>query len=1053
MTTAKKNRLYRPVPSKVDFVAQEHDVLRFWRSSQAFERLMERNRGNPTFSFLDGPITANNPMGAHHAWGRSYKDLFQRFKAMQGFDQRFQNGFDCQGLWVEVEVERELGLNSKRDIEQYGLANFSRRCRARVERYSAIQTEQSIRLGQWMDWPNSYYTMSDTNIEYIWHFLKRCHERGWLYEGSRVNPWCVRCGTSLSQHELIDSYREVTHASVFVKLPIVGRHREYLLVWTTTPWTLAANTAAAVHPDLRYVEVVQGEDHYYLSRGTLAGLRGPYEVVRSLKGSELVGLAYEPPLEELPAQRGLLHRVVPWDAVGEEEGTGIVHVAPGCGAEDFELGKLHSLPVLVPIDENGVYLEGYAFLTGQDVQRVASEIMANLQAKGKLYAVADYTHRYPVCWRCGEQLVFRLVHEWFLSVQQIRPALLEASRRVRWHPPYAAARMEDWLTSMGDWCISRKRYWGLPLPIFLCHDCDQHTVLGSRRELEDLALTGLEQLEELHRPWIDFVKIRCTHCGGFAERITEVGDAWLDAGIVPFSTLRYLEDRSYWERWFPADLVVEMREQIRLWFYSLLFMSVTLEGVAPYREVLVYEKMNDEQGRPMHKSLGNAIWLDEAVEKMGADVMRWLFCSHNPQINLNFGYGPADEVKRKLLTLWNVYSFYVTYANVDRFDPSRHAMPPEDRPPLDRWLISRLHQTVLDVTTRLEGYDPAGATRAIEEFVGDLSNWYLRRSRRRFWKPGEDADKIAAYLTLYEALATVVRLIAPIAPFLSETIYQNLARSVDPAAPGSVHHCPWPVAQPEAIDRGLIEGMEIALRLVGLGRSARNQSGIKVRQPLAGVRIVVPSPREEAQVAQFLDQVRDELNVKSVTFLSRAEEVVRRVVRPKREVLGPKYGREFPHILRALEERRYRLLEDGSVEVAGHRLGPEEVEVAVEPLPGLAAVESGGYLLALETEITPELRAEGLARELARRIQEMRKEAGFDVDDRIVTSYEASPALEKVLRDYRDYLSQETLSTRLVRGLEPGSHTWSGSIDGEKATLGVRRHGRRREREPRAAAA
>ncbi|MHB1159661.1 MAG: isoleucine--tRNA ligase [Chloroflexota bacterium] len=1053
MATDKRKSLYRPVPSKVDFVAQEHEVLRHWEHIRAFDRLVERNRGNPTFSFFDGPITANNPMGVHHAWGRSYKDLFQRFKAMQGFDQRFQNGFDCQGLWVEVEVERELGLNSKRDIEQYGLANFSRRCRARVEKYSAIQTRQSIRLGQWMDWPNSYYTMSDTNVEYIWHFLKRCHEKGWLYQGSRSMPWCVRCGTSLSQHELIDSYREVTHAAVYVKLPIVGRHREYLLVWTTTPWTLAANTAAAVHPELEYVEVVQGEDRYYLSQGTLSAIQGPYQVVRTLKGGELVGLAYEPPLEDLPVQHGLLHRVVPWEAVGEEEGTGIVHIAPGCGAEDFELSKLHDLPVLVPIDENGVYLEGYGFLTGQDVQRVAGQIMERLRATGKLYAVVDYTHRYPVCWRCGEQLVFRLVNEWFLSVEGIRPQMIEAARAVDWRPPNAASRMEDWLNNMGDWCISRKRYWGLPLPFFQCHDCSQYVFVGSRQELEAMALTGMEQLEELHRPWIDFVKIRCPHCGGFAERVPEVGDAWLDAGIVPYSTLRYMTDRPHWEQWFPADLVVEMREQIRLWFYSLLFMSVTLEGVAPYRDVLVFEKMNDEQGRPMHKSLGNAIWLDEAVEKMGADVMRWLFCSHNPQLNLNFGYGPADEVRRKLLTLWNVYSFYVTYANVDRFDPTKHDVPREERSPLDRWLISRLHQTVLEVTARLDEHDAAAATRAIDGFVEDLSNWYLRRGRRRYWKSEEDVDKIGAYLTLYEALATVVRLMAPFTPFLAETIYQNMARSVDPAAPESVHLCPWPVADPTAIDRDLLEGMEVALRLVSLGRAARNQSGIKVRQPLATLRVAAPSAREEVLVAPVLDQVRDELNVRAVVFVDSPEGLVRRVVKPRRELLGPKYGREFPRILRELEEGRYRMEEDGSVAVSGRRLAPEDVEVDVVPLPGLAAVEGEGYLVALETEITPELRSEGLARELARRIQGLRKEAGFEVADRIVTSYEASPALAEVIRAHEGYLRQETLSTRLVSGVEPDSYSWTGAIDGEAVTLGVRRHGRRRVRLPQAVAA
>lgn len=1034
-----KTTLYKPLPDRVDFVAQEHEILRFWAETDAFRKLMEKNRGRPRFSFLDGPITANNPMGVHHAWGRTYKDLFQRFKAMQGYDQRFQNGFDCQGLWVEVEVERELGLNSKRDIEQYGVANFARKCRERVDRYSAIQTQQSIRLGQWMDWPNSYYTMSDGNIEHIWHFLKLCQERGWLYLGSRSMPWCVRCGTSLSQHELTDSYRELTHGSVYVKLPILGRQREHLLVWTTTPWTLAANTAAAVHPNLDYVEVRQRDERYYLSRGTLSALRGRYEVVRTLKGGELVGLAYEPPLEELPVQQGILHRVVAWEAVGEEEGTGIVHIAPGVGAEDFELSKRHNLPVLVPIDENGIYLEGYGFLTGQDVQDVGDEVVEKLRSKGKLYAVVDYTHRYPVCWRCGEELVFRLVNEWFLEADPVRRPMIEAARTVNWHPSYAGRLMEDWLNNMGDWCISRKRYWGLPLPFYLCHDCNEYVFVGSRRELEELAVTGLDQLEELHRPWVDFVKIRCTRCGGFAERIPEVGDCWLDAGIVPFSTLHYLTDRAYWEGWFPADLVTEMREQIRLWFYSLLFMSVAIEGRAPYRNVLVHEKVYDERGRPMHKSLGNTIWFDEAAEKMGADVMRWIYASHNPQLNLNFGYGAAEETRRKLLTLWNVYSFYVTYANVDGFDPTRHALPVGQRSPLDRWIASRLHETIGEVTERLERYDGAAATRSLEALVDDLSTWYVRRSRRRFWKSEEDRDKIAAYLTLHEVLATLARLQAPIVPFLSEAIYQNLVRSVDPSAPESVHHCGWPAADESLVDRELMENMGILLRLVNLGRAARAQSGIRVRQPLPALRIVPRNPGDEVAVAPLLDQLRDELNVKAVTFVDKPEDLVRRVVRPRREILGPKYGRRFPHILRALEAGEYRYVEDGAVEVAGHRLGPEEIEVRTVPRPGLAAVEGDGFVVALETEIAPELRAEGQARELVHRLQIMRKEAGLQVADRIVTSYEGGDNLKDVIRTHEPYIRQETLSTDLVEGIQPGSYTWTGSIDGATITLGVKR--------------
>ncbi|HLG51324.1 MAG TPA: class I tRNA ligase family protein, partial [Chloroflexota bacterium] len=561
--------MFKPVTTRPDFIAMEHRILDLWRETRAFDLLVQQNAGHERFSFLDGPITANNPMGVHHAWGRTYKDVFQRYQAMLGKEQRFQNGFDCQGLWVEVEVEKELGLNSKREIEAYGLAQFADRCRERVCTYAGVQTEQSIRLGQWMDWEHSYYTMTDQNIEYIWHFLKTCHERGWLYRGARSMPWCTRCGTSLSQHELIDSYREMTHLSVTIKLPLIGHPGEFILVWTTTPWTLPANTAAAVHPDLEYAAVRQNGELYYLGKNTLGMLRGPYTIERTLKGSELIGLTYVAPYAQLPVQRGVSHRIIGWKDVAETEGTGIVHIAPGCGAEDYELSKTEDIAVIVPIDEAGNYFDGFDWLSRRNVSEVAEPIVNDLAQRGLLYAAAEYTHRYPVCWRCQSELVFKLVDEWFISAQEIRPQLIAAARTVEWIPDWAGKRMEDWLNNMGDWCISRKRYWGLPLPFYIC-DQGHLTVIGSRAELTRLAVSGLDQLRELHRPWIDAVKIACPQCGAVAERVPEVGDCWLDAGIVPFSTLDYLTNRPYWEKWFPADLVVEMREQIRLWFYSLL---------------------------------------------------------------------------------------------------------------------------------------------------------------------------------------------------------------------------------------------------------------------------------------------------------------------------------------------------------------------------------------------------------------------------------------------------------------------------------------------------
>jgi isoleucyl-tRNA synthetase len=1033
--------LYRPVPAKVDFAQQELEILRFWEQIDAFRKRVARNVGGPRFSFIDGPITANNPMGVHHAWGRTYKDLYLRYRDMLGYEQRHQNGFDCQGLWVEVEVEKELGFNSKREIEAYGLDRFADRCRERVYRFAAEITRQSKRLGMWMDWENSYYTLSDTNIEHIWLFLQRCHEHGWLYQGARALPWCIRCGTSLSQHELVgtDSYREVTHRSVYLALPLRDRPGEAILVWTTTPWTLPANVALAVHPDLDYVKIRQGGRLYYLSAHATGFLRPGYEVVGTVKGRELAGLRYAGPFAELPAQAGIEHRVVLWEGVGEEEGTGVVHIAPGCGAEDFELAREQGLPVVEPIDEDGNYVAGFGELTGRNVREINPLVFASLAAKGYTYLEHDYTHRYPSCWRCGTELVFRLAREWFLAVDELRPRLRREAAKVRWVPESAGKRMDDWLVNMGDWCISRKRYWGLPLPFYPCSACGTLTVIGTQAELRERAVSGLDQLRELHRPWIDQVLVRCKGCEQPVRRIAEVGDAWLDAGIVPYSTLNYLTDRAYWRQWFPANFITEMREQIRLWFYSMLFMSVVLEDRTPYEAVLAYEKLLDERGQPMHRSLGNVIWFDEAAERMGADVMRWLYASQPIQANLLFGYGPAEEVRRKLLTLWNTYSFFVTYAALDRFDPLRTHVPTPQRALLDRWILGELHRLIGTVRAALDAYDPAAATRAVERFVDDLSNWYVRRSRRRFWRSGDDRDKQAAYLTLYEVLTTLLRLLAPFLPFLTEAMYQNLVRSVDPAAPESVHLCDYPRADGALIDERLAAQVARVRLLVSLGRAARNQARIKVRQPLPALRVAATNGTLDLP-AELLADLRDELNVKRVELVPDLADVVQRVVRPNPRLIGPRLGEATQAVIAALRNGDFQVRADGTVEAAGHVLSPEEVQVTLSPRPGYAAAEAEGVTVALETALTPELLAEGRAREIVHRIQTLRKEADFQIADRIVTYYQGDAALEAAIAEQADYVAGETLSRELVRGASPAdAYTWRGEVDGLPLTLGVRR--------------
>src|SRR5438067_3389623 len=613
--------MFASLPDKPDHPALERQLLEWWQAEGIFDRLRAQNSGGPKWSFIDGPITANNPMGVHHIWGRTYKDVFQRYKALRGFDQRYQNGFDSQGLWVEVEVEKALGLGSKRDIEEYGLAAFARKCRERVAHYSEVMTEQCRRLGQWMDWDNDYYTFSDTNIEYIWGFLKTVQERGWLYKGHRSTQWCPRCGTSLSQHEQAgeENYVEMEHPSLFVRFPLAGRDGEALVVWTTTPWTLPANVAAAVKPEAEYGLTADGR--------WVAVARFPDEAfTRTAKGEELVGLEYSGPFDELAAQEGVTHRVIPWDEVALDEGTGIVHIAPGAGAEDFELSRVHNLAVLTPIDESGRFLPGYGEYEGRRTDAIAEPVMEWLHEHELLVESGTIRHRYPVCWRCRTPLVFRVVDDWFISAAEIRQQMLAGNDEVAWQPPQYKKRMDDWLRNMSDWNISRRRYFGLPLPFYPC-DCGRLNVIGSRAELDERAVSGLEQLEELHRPWIDAVSIRCDDCGAEVTRIEEVGDAWLDAGIVHFSTLGWenpewvtegngtgparglthadLPDHTYWEEWFPADFVTEGRAQIRLWFYSQCFKAISLDRRQTYCSVLTYEQLLDEDGGEMHQSWGN----------------------------------------------------------------------------------------------------------------------------------------------------------------------------------------------------------------------------------------------------------------------------------------------------------------------------------------------------------------------------------------------------------------------------------------------------------------
>jgi isoleucyl-tRNA synthetase len=1044
--------MFKPVSSKVDFPAMERDILDWWRESGVMQKYLTRNDGAAErFSFIDGPITANNRMAVHHAWGRTYKDLFQRYKTMKGFEQRYQNGFDCQGLWVEVEVEKELGLNSKREIERFGIEKFVELCKARVRKFADIQTEQSIRLGYWMDWDNSYYTMSDENNYTIWHFLKVCYERGWIYEGTDVMPWCPRCGTGLSQQEVVtEGYREIVHPGLYIRFPLLDREGESLLVWTTTPWTLTSNTGVYVHPELTYAKVRTADGEVlYLLKSRLAEVKAEHEVLEEMPGRDLDGLKYAGPFDELPAQEGVEHRVVLWEEVNESEGTGIVHTAPGAGAEDFKISKERGLSVIAPLDEFGKFVDGFDNLTGKSVFEVNKPIYDSLRGKGVFYRLEQYSHRYPVCWRCDTEVVFRLVDEWFISMDELRGMVAAVTRKIRWIPEFGMQRELDWLKNMNDWMISKKRYWGLALPIYKC-TCGHFEIIGSETELEERAVEGWDKFagHSPHRPWIDAVKIACPECGATVERVRDVGNVWLDAGVVPFSTIGYRSDHDHWKEWFPAELVTEsFPGQFRGWFYSMLVMSTALENTEPFLNLHSYATMRDEHGEEMHKSKGNAIWFEDGAEKMGVDAMRWLYARQNPAANLNFGFGVADEVRRRfIIPLWNVYSFFVTYANIDGYDPRTPPPPVSSRPELDRWVVSELNGLVGDVSHALDNYETETAARRIESFVEYLSNWYVRRSRRRFWKSDTDQDKLSAYATLHECLVTLVKLIAPFVPFMSESMYQNLVRSFrPPEGYESVHLDDFPEADASLIDERLSEATRLAMRLSSLGRAARSRAGIKVRQPIEEALVGLRSADEKGLLDDVASQVREELNVRKLSVLDDERQVSRFEVRAEMSLIGPKYGRQTRQVLSALSkadpaEVRAQVASGGKVEIDGFSLEPEEVVVTSAAMDGYAAVSEGGYTVAVTTEITPELELEGRAREMVHLLQNMRRTAGFDIADHIVTSYQGDAELDAVVAAHGEYIRQETLSRELVNRAPPKSaHTESHDVNGLDAVLGVER--------------
>jgi isoleucyl-tRNA synthetase len=931
---AKTRAYFEPVDLKVNFPELEKKLLTDWNKSGLVKKYLNLNKNSKKyFSFLDGPITANNPMGVHHAWGRTYKDLWQRFKNMQGYKQRFQNGFDCQGLWVEVEVEKELGFKNKKDIEIFGVAKFVQLCRDRVKKYSGIQGEQSKRLGYFMDWEHSYYTLSDDNNYMIWYFLKKCHEFGWIYKGADSVPWCPRCETAISQHEMLtEDYKELTHQSVYLTFPIVGQTEEYLLVWTTTPWTIPANIAVAVDPDLDYSQVEMGKKKYWIAKDAKDRVIGTqaHKVLKTVKGSKLVGLRYTGAFDDLPkvakvirGKNDKFHIVIATDdlilPITTTEGTGMVHTAVSAGAEDFKLGKKIGLPMIPIIEDDASYMPDLGFLSGQNAKKhpeVILDYLEKLNEEGHhfYFRIENYTHRYPACWRCKTELVWKVTDEWYIAMDKpvaisktkssidltewgeeerepeipdtrtLRERMKAVTKKINWIPGFGMEREMDWLNNMHDWLISKKnRYWGLALPIWECKKCGNFDVIGDKNELEERAVSGWKEFKgkSPHKPQIDAVKIKCSKCGNAVSRVEPVGNPWLDAGIVSFSTISennqacnfdvtktkppYLADKKTWQNWFPADFVTEsFPGQFKNWFYSLIAMSTVLEDSNPMKTVLGFGTMVDQLGRGFHKSLGNSIEFVEGADKAGADVIRWMCARQNPAENLQFGYELADEARRKFhLKLWNIFNFFVTYANLDGWKPEKsEKRTTKSLNILDQWILTRLNQTIVSSTESLERFDAFSASGEIEKFVDDLSLWYVRRSRGRVGPASEsEKDKDAFYRTTYYILNTLSRLLTPFTPFLSEAIYKNLTKEE------SVHLADWPKYSGK-IDEKLIHEMQEARGLVEKVHSIRKEKVIPVRQPLSSFSSTLKQISKELEYL-----IKDEINVKNLIWNSKMDKL------------------------------------------------------------------------------------------------------------------------------------------------------------------------------------
>ena len=1037
--------MYKKVPTTLNFVEREKETLKFWKDNQIFEKSVQLRQGAPAYTFFDGPPTANGKPHIGHVLTRAMKDIIPRYKTMRGYDVLRKAGWDTHGLPVELEVEKELGLDGKEQIEQYGVIPFIQKCKESVWKYKGEWEVMSDRMGFWADMDNPYITYDNDYIESEWWALKAIYEKGLLYKGHKIVPYCPRCGTALSSHEVAQGYKEVKETSATVRFRVPDEENTYFLAWTTTPWTLPSNVSLCVNPDVTYAYVrVDGKETFIMAKDLIeAVLEGhDTEIIKEVVGRELEYKHYEPLFEctrKAAGGKDAFYVMVD-DYVTTTDGTGIVHNAPAFGEDDYRVCKKYDLPFVQMVDSKGEMCGGTPW-DGVFVKKADPMVLKDLDERGLLFAAPRFEHSYPFCWRCDTPLIYYARSSWFIAMTKVKDRLIDYNRRINWIPEtIKEGRMGNFLENVIDWGISRERYWGTPLPVWVCDKCGKIHVVGSRKELSEL--TGCDENVELHKPYVDPLTWKC-ECGGTMRREPVVIDCWFDSGSMPFAQWHYpFENKDKFQRRYPANFISEAIDQTRGWFYTLSAIAACLFDSPAFLNCIVLGHVQDKEGRKMSKHIGNVVDPWVLLDNQGADAVRWYFyTSSMPWLPNRFSAEAVSESQRKYMgTFWNTYAFYILYADIDGFDPTRHKLVRENLTPMDRWILSRLNTLIGHVEAYLDDLKMTEAGREMQDFMDDLSNWYVRRCRERYWGKDMTADKEAAYMTLYTVLKTMALISAPFTPFMSETMYQNMVRTVDKSAPESIHLCDWPKKDESFIDPELEANMAAVLDIVVLGRSARNAANIKNRQPVASMYV-----QGKALPDMYVSIIADELNVKEVRFVDDASSFISYRVKPQLKTLGPRYGKLLPKINQYLAGEGV-----GNAVVAAHNRGEsykfdidgteislaaEDVLVSTEENAGFVTVTEHDLSVVLDTNLTPELIEEGFVREIVSKVQTMRKEAGFEVTDHIVLSHHGNSLIEGIFARHGAEIAADTLADSIKPGASGYVKDWE--INGESVTLGV----------------